>query len=183
MDELRLCDEISAAQKDKVALLELVTRFTPLLKKYANLLRYEDAYFDLQLDFIELISNFKLDKMLKTDNGALLSYIKKAIYNQYIKRSKANNEYLINNNTISDMSDEQVAVISIKFSVVDNYDVMCFKEYKDYLTQQEFEVILLIFYFGYEVSEIARNKKVSRQAINQLKNRALSKLRRHFFDT
>ena len=177
MDDLKLCEEINAAKNDRDVLQGLVTKFTPLLKKYAALLKYEDAYFDLQLDFIELICNFKIAEMKNTNDGAILSYIKRSIHNQYIKRSKANGEYWSKNNMLSEMSDEQVAVISFYFSVTDNYDIISFKEYKKYLTQQEYEVVVLIYYYGYEVSEIAKFKNVSRQAVNQLKVRALSKLR------
>ena len=39
---------------DESATLELLKLFDNLLKKYARLLRYEDAYEDLQLFLIEL---------------------------------------------------------------------------------------------------------------------------------
>lgn len=45
-----LKDSIAAAQqKDSNALLALIEKFKPLLKKYAYKLHYEDAYYDLQL--------------------------------------------------------------------------------------------------------------------------------------
>ena len=37
------------------AMLQLITRFQPLLKKYARILNYEDSYNDLVLLFIETI--------------------------------------------------------------------------------------------------------------------------------
>ena len=183
MGELQLYEEIINAKSNSNILLDLVTKFTPLLKKYATLLAYEDAYSDLQLDFIELIYKFKTGNMKRTNNGAMLSYIKKAVHNNYINRSKKLSEYCFNNYFFSEMSDEQFAAISIYFSTTDNYDTLDLVAYQKYLTNQEFETILMIYYYGYEVSEISRLKHVSRQAINQVKVRSLSKLRKQLTDT
>ena len=183
MGELRLCEEITGAKENSDVLLNLITKFSPLLKKYAAMLRYEDAYADLQLDFIEMICKFNMDKMKRTDNFTLLSYIKKVIYNSYIKYSKIHRGYCVNNYLFSEMSEEQFAVVSVLYSTTDDHDAYKFIEYQKYLTQQEFEVILMIYYYGYEVSEISKLKHVSRQAVNQVKVRALSKLHKQLNDT
>lgn len=45
-----LCDLICNAQKgDKEAVLELIQKFSPLFRKYARKLNYEDAYEDRSL--------------------------------------------------------------------------------------------------------------------------------------
>lgn len=41
----------SAQHNNSESLLALIEKFKPLLKKYAYKLHYEDAYYDLQLDF------------------------------------------------------------------------------------------------------------------------------------
>lgn len=47
-----LSEAITSAQHNNPdSLLALIEKFKPLLKKYAYKLRYEDAYYDLQLDF------------------------------------------------------------------------------------------------------------------------------------
>ena len=38
------------------AALDLVNQFSPALKKYARKLETEDAYYDLQVDFLDLIN-------------------------------------------------------------------------------------------------------------------------------
>ncbi len=106
MGELNLYEEIRDAKQSDDALVKFITRFTPLLKKYAAKLMSEDAYYDLQMDFIELISQLNLEKMKRTDNKALLSYIKKAVYSNYIKRSKMLCEYREKNYLFSEMSEE-----------------------------------------------------------------------------
>lgn len=182
MGEFNLYEEIQEAKQCNAALLNLITRFTPLLVKYAEKLTTEDAYFDLQLDFIELILKFDLDNMKRTDNAALLSYIKKAVYNSYIKRSKIFCEYRTKNYLFSEMSEEQFAVVSLQLSTNDSYDSLQLIECKKCLTSQEFEIILLLYYYGYGVAEISGLKNISRQAVNQIKRRALSKLYKQFRD-
>lgn len=54
-----LKDTIAAAQRnDEESLLALIEKFKPLLKKYAYKLHYEDSFFDLQLDFIQIVKMF-----------------------------------------------------------------------------------------------------------------------------
>ena len=51
-----LKDTIAAAQRnDEESLLALIEKFKPLLKKYAYKLHYEDSFYDLQLDFIQIV--------------------------------------------------------------------------------------------------------------------------------
>lgn len=183
MGEFHLCEIITKAQTDKGAMLDLVTMFQPLLKKYAIKLRYEDAYADLQLDFMEFVYKFNMDTMRRKDNAALLSYIKRTVHNHYLKRIKAYYAYCDNTCLLSEMSDEQLAVVSLLFSTTDQYETLRFAEYQKYLTKQEQEVIVMIYYYGYTVSEISKLKRISRQAVNQTKTRALSKLHKQFIDS
>jgi len=44
----------------KISTLELVKKFEPLLKKYAYLLDYDDAYNDLLVDYLELIKKMNV---------------------------------------------------------------------------------------------------------------------------
>ncbi len=73
MRDLDLCAEIIAAQNNESALVNLILRFKPLLNKYAIKLMYEDAYSDLQLDFIEMVYKLKIENMKRTD-GIKFSY-------------------------------------------------------------------------------------------------------------
>ena len=73
---------IERAQKnDKLAMLEMIERFKPLLKKYAAKLKYEDAYDDILLYFIERIKNFNLEKQICRNDEAVASYMKVCIKN------------------------------------------------------------------------------------------------------
>ena len=48
--------QISEAQNDHEKTEEIIKSFKPLLNKYARKLNYEDAYFDMRISFIKLIS-------------------------------------------------------------------------------------------------------------------------------
>ena len=71
-----LKDTIAAAQRnDEGSLLALIEKFKPLLKKYAYKLHYEDSFFDLQLDFIQIVTTLNLEAQTKESEGALVNYI------------------------------------------------------------------------------------------------------------
>ena len=71
-----LKDTIAAAQRnDEESLLALIEKFKPLLKKYAYKLHYEDSFFDLQLDFIQIVTTLNLEAQTKESEGALVNYI------------------------------------------------------------------------------------------------------------
>ncbi len=58
---------LNAYNGNSFAQLQIVQRFQPLLKKYAALLKYEDAYSDLQLYLLELLHSGKLTKLQRKD--------------------------------------------------------------------------------------------------------------------
>lgn len=45
------------------ATMKLIKTFSPTLRKYARALEIEDAYQDLQLDFIEVIQSIRCDEL------------------------------------------------------------------------------------------------------------------------
>lgn len=63
----------SAQHNNSESLLALIEKFKPLLKKYAYKLHYEDAYYDLQLDFIQIpyvfLLFFKFSKKSRSFRG------------------------------------------------------------------------------------------------------------------
>ncbi len=72
--DVNLATKIKTAQKQRgKALLPIIQKFLPLLKKYAFKLNYEDAFSDLQLFLISLI--VKIDTEQFSTEGQLVSYI------------------------------------------------------------------------------------------------------------
>ena len=173
MIEYEIVEKIKTAQKDEAGMRDLIDVFTPLLKKYAHFLNTEDAYDELLVDFIELIMGMKLNNLRNMDNKTLLLYIKKSTYHGYLKRKKEYNEY--GNQiaySVDDLSDKP---FTKDLAICDSYEEMrdiCEK----CLTKAENETIVMIFQCGYSVVDIAKRKNVSRQAVNQIKMKALKKL-------
>ena len=166
---------IEKAQKcDRDSLLELINRFDPLIKKYSYFLGTEDSKQELTLEFIRVVKNINLNNLkIKTD-AALTSYIRKSIKNKYIQLSIAQNlkenketvfEYEKVNNSYKS-NDDLIAIVN---SLIDT------------LTDLEKEVIILRYYKEFSDIEISQFFHISRQAVNQNKNRALKKMRKEYF--
>lgn len=161
---------------DGNATLALVQKFNPLLKKYAKELSYEDALNDLTLDFLELLHNINLDRIRIREEKGIVAYVSSAVHSYYIKRLSTVIEQQ-NIRTFSELSeDEQHYVESISGS--DNsFAESEFRSILATLTILESQVITSLYYAGYTVTETAEKQKVSRQAVNKTKIRAIKKLR------
>jgi len=111
MGELQLYNSIRAAREDKKYLSELLNVFNPLLKKYAYLLSYENALDDLRGDFVKLINNIDLADMAEADDFTLLSYIRKSVYDSYLKKSGKSKqmEHYVRNCYFCEMAEECLA--------------------------------------------------------------------------
>lgn len=166
---------------DKAATLELVDKFNPLLKKYAFRLFYDDAYDDLLVDFIELLHSIRLACVRNKSEGGLVSYISKSIQSSYIKQSIASQKlrhYIPN----SDFEDDELYYLEATTAVSDTYFAYEFPNIERVLTKQEASMIRMIYIMGYSACETAHRLGISRQAVNQMKNRALRKLKTKLTD-
>lgn len=161
------------------ATLKLIKKFNPLLKKYSYKLCYDDAYDDLLIDFIMLLNNVKLEVLRDTSEGTIVSYICKSVRSNYIKRFIALKK-LHAFVPFSDLSDSQLYYAETTSSTSDTYFELEFTGVDHVLTELELSVIKMIFLLGYTVSETAYIYGISRQAVNQTKNRALKKLKTWF---
>ena len=76
-----IMDAIRSSQRgNQQATLDLVKKFSPELKKYARKLETEDAYYDLQADFLEIILHLDCDRLRITSDGAMVQYLSQSIY-------------------------------------------------------------------------------------------------------
>lgn len=166
---------------DVEATLMLIEKFNPLLKKYAYKLFYEDAYNDLLLDFIELLHNMQIQNIHNQSDGGAVSYICTSVHSSYVKRL-IEVKRLQNLLLYSDLNDKELYYVESISSTNDVYQDYELSFIKKILTKQELAVISMIYYTGYTVTEIANYYGTSRQSVNQMKNRALKKLRTSFSD-
>lgn len=163
---------------DESAALQLLELFDKLLKKYANLLGTEDAYEDLRLFFLDLLAQLK-GKGIRNDNdGYIVSYISKSVKHQYIAMSKAQD--IRKEDLFSDISEEQMYFIEQIASSDNSDDISTFFPTNNELSEREQVILRQFFAYGYSIGEIAQQLGISRQAVNQAKNRALGKIRKAY---
>ena len=173
-----LYELISSVQSnDQNAMTELIERFQPLLKKYAAKLNYEDAYEDLMLYYIGLIKSLNLEKLICTKDEIIVSYINVSIKNYYKKTITKIIKYK-NEVVLSDLTEEQMYYVDAKSATEDETDLFVEFGLREVLNDNECQVIYQLYIEGYTTAEIARLSSKSRQAVNQLKNRALNKIKR-----
>lgn len=172
-----IIDDIRSGQYgDQSAVLRLVNKFSPELKKYAQKLETEDAYYDLQAEFIELILYLDCNKLRNKSDGAMVQYLSQSIYHAYIKLLRQlidNKAPIISANDLTDSILYQSPITYENRS--DLFDIP-----PTLLTPQEAYAFYQICILGYSAAELARKKGVTRQSINQAKQRAISKLRQYF---
>ncbi len=157
------------------ACLELIEMFDKLLRKYARLLSYEDSYEEMRLFFIELIFQLKNKKICTDNDGYIVSYISKAVRNQYIALSKGHR--MKREISFSDISEAQLIYVEQQTSTEDRYDISDYFPQKNPLSNRETIILKAIFMKECSVEKIAQELGISRQAVNQAKNRALEKIR------
>ncbi len=174
-----LVEKIREAQAgNDTAMLEIVKAFEPSIKKFTRLLNNdEDCRSELILKLISLVKlDIHLDQIDNQSDGGLVSYIYKALYAHYILLSKKTN--FKNSNEIS-MDDGTFVNLdsSNMMCINDTYDGILIETLKQVLTEKEFSYVYQIVFQGHTAEQVADKLGISKQAVNQSKNRALNKLR------
>lgn len=173
---------LNAYNGNSFAQLQIVQRFQPLLKKYAALLKYEDAYSDLQLYLLELLHSGKLTKLQRKDDGTLVKYIESSIRHQYISLNSRKNA--VDNSVIASV--DEIDFDQMSLSSNDEYPELLISDLHSVLQHsvlQHSELTLLsqFVFKGMSIADIAEKSGVSRQAINRKKLSILKKLECAFF--
>lgn len=172
---------IKSQAGDQESTLALIEKFNPLIKKYAYKLYYEDAYNDLLVDFIELIHNLNLEFIRYKNEGGIVTYISKSVKSSFIKKLTA----IIKIRSIisySDLNDNELYYIDALSSTYDKYLKNELPYIDKKLNKAESSILKRIYISGYSATELSAIYGVSRQAVNQMKKRALNKLKPLFLD-
>ena len=168
-----LYELIDAAKNgDEQALTNLIVTFEPAINKFSRHLGYDCAKTDLNIFLIELIKNLELNKFDPKANGKIFNYI----YNS-LKNKKIN---LFNKNI-----ENKIDALPIKLECIKSYDptienTILVSKFWKFLTEYQQNVLKKKFFEGLTDMEIASDLNVSRQAINQCKNRAFNRIREKF---
>ena len=78
-------DIVRTQQGDPDATEALLLKFDSILKKYSRKLLQEDAYQDLTLALLEMIHALAPERLRCKEDGALVSYIARAVRNSYLR--------------------------------------------------------------------------------------------------
>lgn len=177
-----LIELVQAAQSgDETAILDIIDMFKPLIGKYTRMMNYdEDFKSEMVWKLISFVKNeFHIDKLKENNNYVILRYIQVTLYNHYILLSKEkqyHNKYEMNYeyDILVDLSDNNQ---SLQEGLQEG---LLLETLKSILTDRELLYINMIIIQGFTAEEIARKFGITKQAVNQYKNRALKKLRSYF---
>lgn len=171
-----LYDLIKDAQnKNTDATLKVINKFSPLIKKYSRKLNYDGADSDLIICLIEIINKIPIIKNKNMANeGVLVSYISNSLYHKYIYLSKKYTQRLKMETTLNEEILNEQLLIDIESEILLNTLL-------DNLPVLQRKILKECFFNNKTCSELAEELNVSRQSINQAKNRALNNLKKYLF--
>ena len=150
-------------------ILDILAIFENIINKYSRKLNWEDTKQDLYVFLIKLINNIDELSIVNYEDKQVLSYFSKSLKNEYIRLSKKNDRRKNNEDYNCEDRVWGYNFIESNIEVVDSI-----KNLNNY----EKKIIKMVVLNGYSVSEVAKKTGKSRQAISQVKNRAISKLKK-----
>lgn len=158
---------------DKKSLLEIIEIFNPLINKYSRLLDKDDTRQDLIIHLIKVINNIPIHNKNLLKNNGTFRYIARAIRNEYIKLSQKRDKIKLN---------EMELDLDIEIGYEECESELLILDMFKVLSKKESYIMKLLYVYYLSVSEVADYMKISRQAVNQSKNRALKKIRKLYLD-
>ena len=108
------------------------------------------------------------------EDAGIVNYIAVSVKNHYIKLSKQSEKNKLT--TFTDLSESQKYYIEKISTNIDDTEISWYFQGSMPLTNLEQQILVMIYEHGYSVSEVALCTRKTRQAVNQMKKRALKKL-------
>ncbi|MFA9399428.1 MAG: helix-turn-helix domain-containing protein [Clostridiaceae bacterium] len=155
---------------DKESMELLIIKFNPIINSLSWKMKNEFGRTDLTIFLMNLIYEINLTHVLNSSDGALINYIKKALYREYYRINKTS-------------SINEVELIDIITECNNDYDYVEDKVFLDQLVCQKIinknQKYLLIkkYYGGFTDQEISKNLSISRQAVSKMHKVAIKNLR------
>lgn len=168
-----LFELIENSQKgDNTAILSIIEKFNPSIKKYSRKLGYDGADTDLIIDLIKTVKEFKLCSINLENEGTLVNYLYNSIKYKYIDLMRKyikiyNNETELNLDILED---------SCTYEIEDNIYIQTLL---NTLPEMQKKIIEDRYIKDLSDSEIANKLHISRQAVNKSRNKALNHLRKY----
>jgi len=163
---------INSKMHNESSTLAILDKFSPLINKYSRKLAYDGAHTDLVICLLETIESIPVytNKNLRNDAG-IIAYINTSIKHKYIILSKKNCKITNSETELNtDFFGEN------PYNTVD--DKLFIQEILDKLPVFQKDVIKKIYINNIAENDLAKQLRISRQAINRTKNRALNNLRK-----
>ena len=163
---------------DKFSLEVLINKFSPLLKKQARYLDYEDAYSDMVLWFIVEAQNIKPDTIKNQNEASMISYINMMVKN-IVSKLLTSKIDAVNSKPISyfDYDENGGNIITDQYGTFDDYEELGYSELLQILSKNEATVIYAYFYLDCTENEISKKLLLNRGSVSRIKSRAIKKLR------
>ena len=166
-----------AQSGDQDSMQDLIDLFKPLLKHYSRILYVEDSFNELVLSFIEIVHAIPLESLKDNNDGVIVKYISTSLKNAYISLIRKNAKEILPVVSWEEMTESQrIKVLSPIYDIdkthFDDLLSLC-----PTLTVKEKEILTLVYLYGYSSVEIANKFSSSKQNINQIKRRALQKMK------
>ncbi len=166
-----LCELISQAKAgDKNCMMEILTKFIPLIKKYAYKLNYDDAGNDLIESIIQTV--YSMPEL--TNDGKAVMYIKRSMQNvvaRYIKAQieRRENETVYDTEFINQLKNDQTDFTDTHLDIK---SAVCSLPYKQRV------IIVYKFFLGKSDKEVMKQLNISRQSVYINKMKALETLKK-----
>lgn len=166
-----------ARNGNEAAVIEIIAAWEPSINHYVRMLNYdEDCRSELICKLLALIKKeIPVENMISQSDGAYINYINRALHNYYIVLSKnmekrRDDEMLCDEESFLDLLEYHPAFVE------EMHDNLLIDSIRPYLTEKELQCLILTVLRGLTCEQAAGQMGITRQAVNQNKQRALSKL-------
>lgn len=157
---------------NKNALMNVINKFSNLIRKLSRNFDYEESETDLIIELILILNNINLSKFSNLYEGSLVNYLNNSLKN---KSTDLFRKYVLNQNNELSLDLDIISYsedMDTKLFVDDLVKVDALTDNQKYILKQH-------YYYGYSDLEIAKKLNISRQAVNKSKQRALSAIRKY----
>ncbi|MEW4328798.1 sigma factor-like helix-turn-helix DNA-binding protein [Rossellomorea marisflavi] len=154
---------------DEKRSMELLEVFNPLINKYGRLLNGEDTRQDLRFHLLQTTKRLSIQQFKVKSDKVIFSYLAKTVKYEFIRLSKINRKKINFEQSLEIVDYDDAKNLN---SEIELYEMM------DVLSKQESFIIECLYIHCLSATELAQYMKISRQAVNQAKNRALEKIKR-----
>lgn len=163
---------ILSFRSQDVAAFELIfDEFKRIIYYYARKQKNEDIIGELTLFLIELLYKIDISRFKADRSEELRNYISVSLKNKYISFCRKQSK---DNSVLREVYEEDL----ISYGSADMHIDIC--EALGCLTERQRDIIICKYIYCLSDFQIGEIFKISRQAVNRLKNRALKELKEYY---